>query len=184
MSRIALVLTLAALVTLVACKAHDHGAGHGEGAHDAAKEMDHHKAEAMAPDSMPASAPANVLPNDGTRKVGDLTKCPVSGKTFTIAADSASAEHEGGTYYVCCAGCVDKFSADPAGYLAKATEAPEVSDANVLPNDGTRQVGDVTKCPTSGETFTVKADSPKYEADGKTVWFCCEGCIDKYKATL
>ena len=49
--------------------------------------------------------------------VGDRTTCPVSQEVFVVAADSAHAEHEGHTYYFCCADCVAPFEADPARFL-------------------------------------------------------------------
>ncbi|MFT3767442.1 MAG: YHS domain-containing protein [Minicystis sp.] len=47
---------------------------------------------------------------------------------------------------------------------------------------GSAQVGDKTICPVSGEDFTVAADSPKAEVDGKTYYFCCSGCAKKFQA--
>ena len=176
MVRLSCLFALAAAFALAGCGAHDPVHVDEHAAHD-------HAGHA-APDSMPTTQPGAALPNDGTRAVGDITTCPVSNKTFTVAADSPRAEHDGGTYYFCCGGCVDKFTADPASFLAPGSEPATMSDAEVLPNDGTRQVGDITRCPSSGNVFTVEADSPKYEHDGKTVWFCCAGCIDKYKETL
>ncbi len=67
--------------------------------------------------SVSSESAASMLPNDGTRVVGDVTKCPVSQNAFTVAADSPKVELEGKTFYLCCAGCVDKFKADPAKFL-------------------------------------------------------------------
>lgn len=185
MTRVLSVLLIVFVASLAACKAHDHGAGHAADEHVGHMEAPA-DAPATAPADAPATAPADVLPNDGTRKVGDITACAVTGKVFTVAEDTAKTEHDGGTYYFCCGGCAGKFNKDPAKYLNAA--APESEPASmsgeVLPNDGTRKVGDVTRCPTSDEVFTIEADSPKYEHDGKTIWFCCDGCVDKYKATL
>jgi xanthine dehydrogenase accessory factor len=38
---------------------------------------------------------------------------------MTVAADASShpLEHDGQTYYFCCAGCRNRFAADPAAYL-------------------------------------------------------------------
>jgi YHS domain-containing protein len=47
---------------------------------------------------------------------------------------------------------------------------------------GEAQVGDKTLCPVSGEEFTVTATSPKTEYKGKTVYFCCSGCSEKFQA--
>lgn len=58
--------------------------------------------------------------------------------------------------------------------------------ASVLPagvkKPGEAQIGDKTVCPVSGEEFTVSASSPKVEYKGKTVYFCCGGCNEKFNA--
>ncbi len=80
-----------------------HHDGHGEG-HGG---MDH----GAAGDSTAALVPWKDA------VVGDRTTCPVSNEEFVVAADSAHAEHEGHTYYFCCADCVAPFEADPARFL-------------------------------------------------------------------
>ena len=65
----------------------------------------------------PVSAAALVAP--GEAKLGDHTRCPVSGDEFVVKADSPHTEQGGKTYYFCCAECVDKFKADPAKYTGK-----------------------------------------------------------------
>ncbi len=50
-------------------------------------------------------------------------KDPVCGMTVT-AQSPHHVEHEGRTYYFCCAGCRSKFAADPAKYLTPAPQAP------------------------------------------------------------
>ncbi len=109
----------------------------------------------------------------------------MSDDVFTIDADTVAVKHEGGTYYLCCDGCVKKFRAEPAAFIAKAKEPmtqATTNPADVLPNDGTRKIGEVTKCAVSGEVFTVAEDSPKAEYNGGTYYFCCGGCVDKFKA--
>lgn len=53
----------------------------------------------------------------GEAKVGDTTKCPISGEEFVVSENSPKVEYEGKTYYTCCAGCQKKLQADPAKYL-------------------------------------------------------------------
>lgn len=48
---------------------------------------------------------------------------PVCGMTVEPADASATAEHDGTTYYFCCHGCADRFEADPESYLE--TEQPQ-----------------------------------------------------------
>jgi len=65
----------------------------------------------------PTDAP---LVANGEAKVGDKTKCPVSGEEFVVSADSPTAEHGGKTYYFCCAHCVEKFKATPDKFVGGA----------------------------------------------------------------
>jgi Cu+-exporting ATPase len=71
---------------------------------------------------------------------GAMEKDPVCGMTVDPARAKATFEHEGKTYYFCCAGCKTKFSADPAKYLMAKTfvgiapmSAPPVQIAPAVP---------------------------------------------------
>ncbi len=86
---------------------------------------DESPADATEPEAGPATAPDAILANDGTRQVGDVTTCPVTGDVFTISATTITVEHEGGTYFFCCKGCVKDFNADPAKFLTQAPVAAE-----------------------------------------------------------
>jgi YHS domain-containing protein len=55
----------------------------------------------------------------GDAKVGDRTRCPVSGEEFVVKDDSPHTDYQGKTYYFCCPHCVHKFEADPSKYLGK-----------------------------------------------------------------
>lgn len=54
---------------------------------------------------------AEVVAQPGA-KVGDLTRCPISGSVFRVAESSPATVQKGQTYYTCCAGCVDQLEAD------------------------------------------------------------------------
>ena len=73
-----------------------------------------------APPSASPSAAAGVAKEPGDAKVGDKTKCAVSGEEMTVEATSPKAEYQGTTYYFCCGGCKKKFEADPAKYVKKS----------------------------------------------------------------
>lgn len=85
-------------------------------------------APAVAAPTAPIDAPkgdeaaAGDVKPIGEAKVGDKTKCPVSGEVFTVSETSPKVEHEGKTYYFCCSGCDAKFKADPAKFLAPANK--------------------------------------------------------------
>jgi Cu+-exporting ATPase len=73
-----------------------------------------------APAAPSAAAPAGAVKEFGDAKVGDTTKCPVSGEEFVVEASSPKVEHEGKTYYFCCSGCKKKFEAEPAKFVKKS----------------------------------------------------------------
>jgi len=47
---------------------------------------------------------------------------------------------------------------------------------------GAAHVGERTTCPVSKQAFVVTDGSPKVELDGKTYYFCCPGCEERFKA--
>ena len=71
------------------------------------------------PPATASPATASPLKAPGEAKVGDRTRCPVSGDEFVVAADSPQMEYGGKTYYFCCPGCINKFKADPQKFAAK-----------------------------------------------------------------
>jgi YHS domain-containing protein len=67
-----------------------------------------------------ASASQTPLKAPGVAKIGDRTRCPVSGDVFTVTADSPHAEYQGKTYYFCCADCPNAFKKEPQKYVKGA----------------------------------------------------------------
>ena len=47
---------------------------------------------------------------------------------------------------------------------------------------GEARIGDRTTCPVSHEEFLVSATSPRAEYAGKTYYFCCADCAQKFEA--
>ena len=58
---------------------------------------------------------ADLVPQPGAN-VGDLTRCPVSDAVFRVGPAQPQVEHAGVRYYVCCAGCADRFRDEPARF--------------------------------------------------------------------
>lgn len=83
---------------------------------------------------------------------------------MSVSADSPHAfEHKGETYYFCCAGCKNKFAADPCHYLhGDREQAPEDPDAwYICPMDPeVRQKGPGT-CPKCG--MALEPETPSLE---------------------
>ncbi|MGZ9033441.1 MAG: heavy metal translocating P-type ATPase, partial [Rhodospirillales bacterium] len=71
-------------------------------------------------------------------------------------------EHAGKTYLFCCAGCMNKFSADPDRYLTSREEK--------------------AKDPVCGMTVDPAMAKHRFEHAGKTYFFCSAGCVTKFSA--
>lgn len=122
-----------------------------------------------------ASSPAYAGPA-GEAKEYAMPNCPIMDEPVNF---SASTPTEQGPVYFCCAGCIDKYKADPAKY-AKKVEAQR----KVLADRPKVQV----KCPLSGDPVDPKIS---IKHDGRELYFCCKGCAgkfeknsDKYKTAL
>lgn len=79
-----------------------------------------------------------------------------------------------------CAGSAPAPSAPGATTPPSEETASPERAAAPLKAPGEATIGDRTTCPTSGEEFTVTANSPKVEHEGKTYYFCCSGCDAKF----
>jgi Cu+-exporting ATPase len=98
-----------------------------------------------------------------------IAKDPVCGMTVDPAKAAASCEHEGVTYYFCCKGCLGKFQANPAQYLAKAGPAADAG-------------GKTATDPVCGMKVDPASARASAEHGGTTYYFCCAGCRDKFVA--
>jgi YHS domain-containing protein len=69
------------------------------------------------------------------------------------------------------------------GGAAPAPESPTApASEQALIQPGEAKIGDRTTCPTSGEEFVVSESSKSAEHGGKTYYFCCPGCSDRFQA--
>ncbi len=56
-------------------------------------------------------------PGEYLKDAEEQVTCPVAGKTIAKSDAAGSMEYKGTTYYFCCAGCQEKFKADPEKYI-------------------------------------------------------------------
>ncbi len=75
---------------------------------------------APSPAATAADVSSRPLVAPGEAKIGDRTKCPVSGDEFVVQADSPHTEYNGKTYYFCCPDCPKEFQAHPEKFVPKA----------------------------------------------------------------
>jgi len=93
-------------------------------------------------------------------------KDPVCGMSVDPATAKHRFEHAGETYVFCCAGCLNKFAADPDRYLAKADAADAVKATD----------------PVCGMTVDPATAKHRFEHEGRTYAFCSAGCASKFAA--
>ena len=109
-------------------------------------------------------------PVEGSAAVKD----PVCGMSVNPATAKHRFQHAGKEYYFCCAGCVQKFSADPAKYL------------NAKPSSGLVMLGATpaakVKDPVCGMEVDPAKTRHKFQHAGKEYSFCCAGCVEKFGA--
>jgi Cu+-exporting ATPase len=86
---------------------------------------------------------------------------PVCGMKIDKEDAKATYEHNGKTFYFCMEECKDKFVKEPDTYISA--------------DDG------VVKCPVSGESFKKSEFTESMDYEGKTYYFCCAGCKDKFE---
>ncbi len=96
-----------------------------------------------------------------------LPKCPIMDEPVNLAVSVATDE---GPVFFCCKECISKYQSDPPKYAAKVA-----AQRNALADRPKIQVTcPVSKEPVDPEVFI--------ESEGRKVFFCCKGCISKYKA--
>jgi YHS domain-containing protein len=103
-----------------------------------------------------------------------IDTCPVTGEAVD---KTLKGEVNGRTFYVCCAGCLDTVKKNPELYLKPEKksdhEAHTAGDGKFLgKGDG------IETCPVTGEAISKDV---KAVINGRTVYACCPGCIEKVK---
>ena len=97
----------------------------------------------------------------GEEHAEDTVVDPVCGMKIKKADAKATYEHNGKTYYFCMEGCKDKFVKEPGKYIHADDK--------------------MATCPVSGETFNKSDGNDSMEYKGKTYYFCCADCMEKFK---
>ncbi len=110
----------------------------------------------------------NANPRHGraAAEASGTVKDPVCGMSVDPAAAKNKAEFSGATYFFCCAGCREKFVADPLRYVAEAPapppQAPPAGMVYTCPmHPQVRQVGPGA-CPICG--MALEPEAPTAEA--------------------
>lgn len=110
-----------------------------------------------------ASDEASVPVPTTTNVVKHQTICPVMGGAINT---NLYVDYDGKRIYVCCKGCIETVKKDPAKYIRELEAA------------GVTLTKTQTTCPVLGGKIDKKIYT---DYNGKRVYFCCSGCIQKFQ---
>jgi Cu+-exporting ATPase len=88
-------------------------------------------------------------------------------------------EHAGKNYYFCCAGCVEKFKANPAGYLNKPSSGLVTLG---MPGPAKVSAPALERDPVCGMTVNPATAKHIHDLGGTKHYFCSASCLEKSKA--
>ena len=123
----------------------------------------------------------SALPETAGRK---LDKDPVCGMTVDATHAAASVEYEGRLYHFCSRGCAEKFKGDQEKYLSPKYK-PGGMTAMVQLGAKPVQIAAAAKLekdPVCGMSVDPARAAMTVAHSGKTHYFCCQGCGEKFKA--
>ncbi len=135
--------------------------------------------DAAADDSSASAAPA---PAPSAKK---LAKDPVCGMSVDPSNAASTAEYDGKLYHFCSRNCGEKFRKDPARYLTTAnkptgmTGMVQIGGAPVQLGASRRLEKDLV----CGMNVDPSAAAATVNHIGKTYYFCCRGCAEKFQAS-
>src|SRR6516165_4464421 len=119
----------------------------------------------------------------GGKKLAELD--PVCGMTVNPSSAKGRAEHAGKTYYFCSKHCVHKFEQAPDQYLSKASAAgPELVQPGIPSPHVTAHLPAASakvKDPVCGMDVDPTAAKHHFKHAGKDYYFCCGGCLEKFR---
>lgn len=109
--------------------------------------------------------------------------CPVSGKEIKKSEAKGSHEYNGKTYYFCCPNCKEKFVKDSEKYTQQKSHEGHEHAAHEAQEEhmyGEHKENDTAIDPICGRKVKKTEAKATYEHNGKTYYFCMEGCKEKF----
>ena len=106
------------------------------------------------------------------QKSEETVTCLVSGEVIKKSEAKATYEYNGKTYYFCCENCKEAFIKAPEKYINKESREGYVH-SHALAED-------TVVDPVCGMKIKKSEAKATYEYNGKTYYFCMEGCKEKF----
>ena len=112
---------------------------------------------------------------------------PICGMTVEPATAAGHVDHGGLTYYFCSTRCLDRFRAAPDQYVKPASVATAAGRRSLpmmqaMPEMSDLPVAGGERDPVCGMTVQPATAAGSHAHAGKTYYFCCQGCLEKFRA--
>lgn len=112
----------------------------------------------------------------------EMVKCAVSGETIKKSEAKGTYEYKGETYYFCCENCIESFKENPEKYTDRDGQDGQ-AHAHQHDTAGMHaQDEDSVLDPVCGMKISKTDAKATYDYNGKTYYFCMEGCKEKFVA--
>ncbi|RME03093.1 MAG: YHS domain-containing protein, partial [Deltaproteobacteria bacterium] len=121
-----------------------------------------------------ASPQSGAKPVESLEDFGEMTtsRDPVCGRAVTAGATQFRLNLEGQSFYFCSAHCRDEFEAARSRFLQEFEEEEEEDEEAI----------ETTRDPVCGMPVVVEGARYRHEHGGDTFYFCCQGCLEKFRA--
>lgn len=109
---------------------------------------------------------------------------PICGMTVDPATAAGQYDYKGVTYYFCATSCLETFKSDPEQAIQSAapgliTLGKKKTLSMMMPSSPTGEVGHVD--PVCGMTVQPEKAAGSHVHEGKTYYFCSQGCLAKFR---
>lgn len=127
-----------------------------------------------------------LLSFDGEMSTSNPTPAPerdpVCGMQVNPATAKQVLERGGKNFYFCCRGCVEKFKANPQGYLNPPVAKPAGLVMPGMPASTSTSASSSEIDPVCGMSVNPLTARHVHERGGKKFYFCCPHCLEKFQA--
>jgi YHS domain-containing protein len=105
--------------------------------------------------------------------------CPVTDEALGSMGEPIVVRLGERTIYVCCQACVNAVKRNPQRYLLKVdAELHTLQYPDRTPRQTTTPWGGQKACPITGEALGEMCEPIPMELGGRTIFVCCEPCVD------
>ncbi len=116
-------------------------------------------------------------------EIGKEFTCLLCGMKVKVAKNTPALDYQGKTYYFCSAGEKMPFSKNPEKYISVEENLDSLRRNYTEHKITEEELGKDATCPVTNKSFKITKDTPAIDFQGKTYYFCCPGCVEKFRSS-